>query len=765
MEGNYMLKKCIKMWPIICLCLIIWALPVLGQQAEKERAEFKSLLKSNPNYFGTFPKLPFKAVKLMKYNLKYESLNCLGFYPSDNRLEAIIGIKLSYGYGGNLCSAGSQEYVRFFVDWNNDGDYMGPGEDAGLAGVNVHDIPDLKYPCLKTSKPISYGVSIILDPPKHSCPSPYLVKVKAILSWNYEPPAGDPDYPPVWGNVVEKWIQIDPWLLKIVKPMKVFMNVEELKKAMMPLKAKEQEEYKELSAEELEPLYKEKKIPELRFKLVKIAELAAKVEGKPQLKAEYAKNPEYAGYMKYIDAVLHPEPNVFWEELTCVGFDYTESQLKATMIIKRPYGYCGELCKAKGSYEYVAFWVYVLNPETKVCKWKYCGTSKVNVHDIPSIPKDGLHYAVYKSVDFSSFQEECAHPVILQVRGKLSWNLEPPEKDPNWLPPYGNTVNSYIQVKPGPKIEPNEQKPFLWSISRMPVESIHGNVFTTIPSSLGDGYANGPCAGPGGYTALESPFGGRMTISGSISNAPDNPMETEKLLYKLQYRKSGAAKWNTISNSFWIWIRINSVPSGHIVQTPDSDGFYKFQKDIGANSPSVEVQDDVLGYLFTPVIEGDGLYELQMIVKNPTTSVETPSDIIKIMVDNTRPDVDITLNIGACSLFNKGDKISGKFKGTDDHFKVYSLTLEPYAPSPVNSFWHKPLAMGSTYDYGVSPAYPALTSPGATAGTFELDTSKASTIVQCGYIFKIHVWDRTIVDDHQDGYYNAKPVGFCLLGK
>ena len=89
-----MIKKHLKMLPIICLYLIIWAIPGLGQQAEKERAEFKALIKSNPNYFGTFPKLPFKAFKLMQFNEKYESLACLGFFPRENRLEAIIKIKL-----------------------------------------------------------------------------------------------------------------------------------------------------------------------------------------------------------------------------------------------------------------------------------------------------------------------------------------------------------------------------------------------------------------------------------------------------------------------------------------------------------------------------------------------------------------------------------------------------------------------------------------------------------------------------------------------
>lgn len=754
------------MLPIIGLCLVIWALPMLGQQVEKERGEFKKLMLTNPNYFGTFPDLKLAVVKPMKLNVKYESLNCLGFYPQDNRLEAIIGIKLPFGFGGALCSPGSQEFVRFFVDWNGDGDYLDAAEDAGVGGVNVHDIPNIPYPCLTTSKPISYSVSLTLKPLKYSCPSPYLVKVKAILSWNHEPTAGNPNYNPVWGNVLEKWIQIAPLSLYVIKPGKVTMTLDEIKKIeALKLDKIPPEADKVLGYEELAELYQGKNVSELRFDLPMVVGMAAKIKAQPRLKAEFAKDPKMAKYLKYVDMVIAPQSNVDYEQLTCVGFDYSLSQLKATLIVKRPCGYCGELCKAKGSYEYVAFWAYVKNPLANVCKWVYCGTARVNVHDIPRIPAEGLHYAVNQSVDFSTLQKECANPVILKVRGKLSWNHLPPIDNPDWLPIYGNTIDAYVQVKPGPTIQPNEQKPFIWSIGRMPVESIAGNVYTNLPSALGDGYANGPCAGPGGYTAIESPFGRSMTISGSISGAPDNPAEAQKLLYKLQYRKSGAATWNTIFNTFSIWLRINSVPSpsNPFIQTPDGDGYYKFQKDIGPALPIVEVEEDVLGYLQTPVLEGDGLYEIRMVLKNPTTLVETPSEIIKVMIDNKVPDVDITLNAGACTLFHKGDIISGTFKATDVHFYYYTLTLEPYAPSPVTSFWHKPLLAGPTFNYGSYPVYPALAAPGASNGSYELNTATATTVVQCGYIFKIHAWDRTIVDDHLYGNYNAMPVGFCVL--
>ncbi len=94
-----------------------------------------------------------KPVKPMKANTKYEELKCIGFYPDRDLLEAVIDVKLPYGYKGNLCSAGSFEHVRFFVDWDGDGDFTDAGEDVGIASVNVHDIFDGEKVCLDKTKP------------------------------------------------------------------------------------------------------------------------------------------------------------------------------------------------------------------------------------------------------------------------------------------------------------------------------------------------------------------------------------------------------------------------------------------------------------------------------------------------------------------------------------------------------------------------------------------------------------------------------------
>jgi hypothetical protein len=47
-----------------------------------ERTNFKKLLFSNPNFFGTFPNLG-KVVKQISGDTTFEQLTCLGLYPGE----------------------------------------------------------------------------------------------------------------------------------------------------------------------------------------------------------------------------------------------------------------------------------------------------------------------------------------------------------------------------------------------------------------------------------------------------------------------------------------------------------------------------------------------------------------------------------------------------------------------------------------------------------------------------------------------------------
>ncbi|GAB4535672.1 MAG: helix-hairpin-helix domain-containing protein [Thermodesulfovibrionia bacterium] len=724
------------------------------EKVEKERAEFKKLIIQNPNYFGTFPEVKIKPVLSMKANTKYEELRCIGFYPESDLLEAIIDVKLPYGYKGNLCSQGSFEYVRFFVDWDGDGDFTDADEDVGIVSVNVHDIPDGDKVCLDKTKPLSYALTLKIDSKKYVCDKPYLVKVRAILSWDVPPLAGNPNYIPVWGNVVDGWIQI--------KPAKFFLKdiikVADLKKlnlepAMLDLDIPISKT-KALTPVELEEIYKGKDVPEHRFNFTEIKNIAESVKLDPNLMVKYKLDPKFSKIIENIDVILAEKPNTKYEELHCVGLNYDLDTLVATLTVKLPYGYSGNLC-TKGSYEYVGFWAYIWDQIEQMCYWKYLGTSSVNVHDINNIPPEGLQYAVYLPVDLSSYRDKCTKPKIMKIRAILSWQTPPPNNNPNYNPVWGNKVDALIQIKPGEPIEPGEQIPYIWAVGEMAVESISGNPYTVIPSALGDGYANGVSVS-GGFTAIESPFGGVIAISGTITNAPNNPVEADKLRYKVQYKKSGEVNWHDITNTFKIWIRIDGVPSGFIDQIADADGYFKYQKDL---TPPVitEVQNDILAQWHTPVSEGDGLYEIRVLLYKPgappapgVPADHISSNTVRVMVDNTPPKAEISLKLGACTKYTVGDTIEGKFTATDTHIWKYNISVEPSVASPPTI--DKP-----------GEVYPALPAPGRVDEHFTLTTTALTT--PCGYVLHLYVWDRTIVNNYMQGNQNGATVGLCLLEK
>lgn len=137
--------------------------------------------------------------------------------------------------------------------------------------------------------------------------------------------------------------------------------------------------------------------------------------------------------------------NTTWEQLTCVGFNPDAGELKATIQVKQPSGYGGDLCHV-GSREYVRFYVNYGGG------WQDVGLAAVAAHDIPNSldceKKSTKPLSYVASLKFQPKADKCEHPVLPQVRAILSWNTAPPPGLPNWLPPYGNRLDAHIQVKP-----------------------------------------------------------------------------------------------------------------------------------------------------------------------------------------------------------------------------------------------------------------------------------------------------------------------------
>ena len=181
------------------------AKPAPEFEIQLERQHFKTLLAKNPNYFGNLPKSLFGPQVNIVSNTSYEQLTCVGYNPDTTIMEATFSIKKTNGYSGNLCTPGSLEYVRFYMDLHD-----GIGfRDQGSIAVNVHDIPSEKDCTGKSIFPISYVATLKKKTNKYShCSKPLLPVLRAILSWDFEPPADSPEWRPVWGDVIECEVQL-----------------------------------------------------------------------------------------------------------------------------------------------------------------------------------------------------------------------------------------------------------------------------------------------------------------------------------------------------------------------------------------------------------------------------------------------------------------------------------------------------------------------------------------------------------------------------
>lgn len=132
-----------------------------------------------------FPERAVDIKKAIKGNTHWEELKAVGFYPPERRLEAIINIKQQYGYG-------AFEFVRFWVDWNNNGAFT-DDELVGLENVYMTNPGNVPLP-------LEYAVYTDVVPPPGVTG---VRKARATLTW-FSP------YDPTFGNSIVTYIRFDP---------------------------------------------------------------------------------------------------------------------------------------------------------------------------------------------------------------------------------------------------------------------------------------------------------------------------------------------------------------------------------------------------------------------------------------------------------------------------------------------------------------------------------------------------------------------------
>ncbi|MCU0517421.1 MAG: hypothetical protein MUC60_11280 [Oscillatoria sp. Prado101] len=697
---------------------------------QKERQQFKTLLLSNPNYFGNLLDSPYEAVTQITGNTTYEELTCIGFNPDKNLLEATIALKLPSGYGGGLCGAGSTEYVRFFLN------YGSGWEDAGVVGVNVHDIPNLLDCAGKLNKPLTYTVTLKIAPKTNWCRKSVLPLVRAVLSWNAVP-STNPNQLPVWGNVLECHIQIKP-------RKKILIDLIAELSALIGQEIKLPPEYEPVK---LIPFPLPDPPP---FALADLAKLygggntgiTAQTEGKtlvephrfglsdiyttlalPAFNSQAVpdKIAEWQSlnlnWQEAAAALNNTQANVSYEQLKCLGLDYHLERLVATFRIKRPTGYSGDLC-TPGSLEHIAFWADWDN----TCQWTYLGTVTVNVHDIANIPAEGLCYSAILPVDLTYHRRPCNLPKIARVRAVLSWAVPPSTTDPDDLKYWGNRLDAHVQIKPGPVIE--KVKPILYRIGGIYVDKIDSATGLTAPGAT---FENGL---PADSYDRPCPFADRVVITG-----PSFPAYK----YRIQVRKQSEAIWTTVANTITVQPMFGSAYSKTPV-TPD--GFFTYET-------LFQNPDMVLAWWDTA---GDEKWEIKLEIEGES---EIATQIIQLKNSGVE-DVRIHINSGGdCKDFVTGIEINGSFVARDPYFGSFSLYSLPFA-APAGQL----NPTGGTVQTAPAPPEPA---PPPGGNSWTLNTKD---MAPCGYVVKLDVADRAIRNSVPNWHHWASDsVGFCLRQK
>lgn len=683
-------------------------------------------------------------------NTTYEEIGCVGFQPDHNRLEAVVYVKQSSGYSGNICSAGSKEYLRFFLSFDDGVSW----EDQGVTDFTAFDIQEA------AKNRLEYAATLTVNPKKKFCVHHNFVLARVILSWNLEPPAGDPDFVPPWGNVHETHIQVDPVQFyklddlfleaKLELPDK-FKNLIDLSQKTPVL------EKKTLTVNELNSLYEKTKVEPHRFgfatalKLINDPDFAVSLSDgvKGSIMSEI-------DWSKIFDAIYKLNGNTSYEELECVGFNPDTSELIATIRVKRPSGYSGGPC-SNGSTEYVTFWGdFDMDGTFEQC----LGTAAVNVYDYDDIPEEGLEYAVNLPVDLIPYRQPCKDGVkIARIRAILSWNAAHPCTKPDEAPYWGNTEDTVIQIPVGPKLEKEDYyKPLLYSLCSRHVCTI----------DQGSGLSTG-----------DRPFGGVVWVKGEFPIGPAVSIP-DRFKYRVRVRPlDPVGAWQILDNKFTITINEGGGTGPSIVspltQEVDADGFYTYREfgtPISGSWRRVTSPNRALARWVTAK-DDVGRWEVELTGKDTMTHTiymalqqicpdSTMRQKVIVKLDQDKPEiVDFRIthykeNSGAswqpaqdCDKFSVGQIIKGTYDVTDEHFRVMTLKVLP-----------KDHAHGASVDPSSKTYYaPDFEPTTGTSGEWTLDTTGMDA---CGYVVLLEVWDRTIASCDADGWYNRDSVGFCL---
>jgi hypothetical protein len=701
---------------------------VAGAAVEHTRTFFKQLVGINPNYFGGAAATGLPQLSPLGASTQYEALGCIGLSPQDDTLEAIVVVKLPYGYGGGPCGPGTKEYVAFFIDY---GDGLGWKAAGAPVEVRVHDL-------MATGRgEIHYAVRRAFTPQYVlPCDKPQVVRLRAILSWESIPT--NPNYVPVWGEVKEEWIQLRPSVPLLPFIPLPFPSAFALFGDLQAIKTKVDASLAALAAQAASG-----KVEAERAQLLPILAKnpnhfgsLSKAPAGPQLLADLAKFSVVAGLDP---SLLQPVPlpqlvATRYEELTCVGLYPEQDLLEATFLVKQQFGYNGDLCTT-GSVEYVAFYVDF------GAGFQHVGTDAVPVHDIPATAARNLAYAAKVKIgDIESKLRDCEHENIVTVRAVLSWNYDPTPFGPYYAPPWGNVLERRVSLRPlgGPASQCELEL----------VSQIHVDEISQLGADRGYAYDPLDTTPP---LAHNRPFGGIVAIHGKI-----NVVGATR--YRLMVSADGGTSWDPVRDPRYAR---NPLPwLGPVVRTPDAEGWLSiadYQADLASYSLAALAHWQSAGK--------NGPYRLRLELGDTSGPMPGQHDEVDVVLDNrgielftfggalaVLPMTGVAVLDAAgqpkkCDLFQGREpiRVFGNFR--DDHFDQFRVAVTggnisgavPVATgsfrTPVTWLWD---------DTGIIGAGPG--SPGKELVAFDLCAVPQSPVkAKCAYAVSLTVWDRAIV--------------------
>lgn len=747
------------------------------EEFAEARVKFKSFLLGNPNYFGNLPDIGFEPVFPITTNTTYEQLECIGLHPTAEQLEAVVNIKRHNGYNGDACTDGSTEYVRFFVE------RAGVWHDLGVASVQVYDTG------VASPLPLSYSVAMSLDEVRKYCTTENLVHVRGILSWNWEPPAGNENWNPPWGNVVDVTVQIAPWYLPILTLSDLIKDgVLELKGDVLKdvdlNQTLEVAPAQALSYTKLKEKYGDE-VPGHRFGFTEAQALLKgpltrdlfEGIGKPTAKAapflseisSLSAIPIGAELAAVLAGLAETKGNTTYEELECAGYNPQTRTLAGVISVKQPSGYSGDLCDP-GSTEYVGFWVFYGGA------WHSLGTATVQVHDLAGAsPANPVEYAVFRGVNVPEYL--CEDIVGLPLRAILSWQTPP--TGPGFDPVWGNVVDTNIQPIIG---EPpgGDQRVRLMRINSVTVSGINAAGFANPTGVAGD--CNTAVYGGPINTA---PFAGPVYIEGDFTvksdaffNASNGQLLPGAKPVRYQVMVEGINPVSPpaqLTNPFNIAVFPVSPPPGvtNVVLTQNTLNIGGGVEAYPYMEGTVQAVNPRMLAVWNAGGEPEGLYRITVtgytwngVAYVPLATGPQTKDVyifngyphMEFVVGGSlqpfqRPELHLAITSpgGDCGDFSVGTTISGTYSVTDNFFGAFDIAVTQIVvggiPQPVNPVVPSTLKI-----------FPAVGTHG-TSGTWTLNTAG---MTPCGYTIVLSSWDRALAGNSCSGHYNQVAVGFCL---